>query len=74
MPQESINIPYMSKTNLETRDYRLEEDCLRLSRENAKLIDFVYLASSSVRPDGTYNNCREALEKKAKQLLTDIGL
>ena len=64
----------MSKLEKIDRDYVIEDECFKLSRENAKLIDFVYLASSSVRPDGTYNNCREALEKKAKQLLTDIGL
>ena len=34
-----------------------------------ELIQFVRLAASPKRVDGTYNYCREALEAKAKELL-----
>ena len=40
--------------------------------EVAKLREFVELVSNSKRPDGTYNYCREALEKKAQQLLQEL--
>ena len=31
--------------------------------------EFIRLIATPKRPDGTYNYCREALEKKAKELL-----
>jgi hypothetical protein len=40
--------------------------------EYEKLRSFVELVSNGKRPDGTYNYCREALEKKAKQLLQEL--
>ena len=40
--------------------------------EITKLREFVELVSNSKRPDGTYNYCREALEKKAQQLLQEL--
>jgi AAA+ ATPase superfamily predicted ATPase len=40
--------------------------------EATKLREFVELASNGKRPDGTYNYCREALEKKAQQLLEEL--
>jgi AAA+ ATPase superfamily predicted ATPase len=40
--------------------------------EALKLREFVELASNGKRPDGTYNYCREALEKKAQQLLEEL--
>jgi hypothetical protein len=40
--------------------------------EVAKLREFVELVSNGKRPDGTYNYCREALEKKAQQLLQEL--
>ena len=40
--------------------------------EYEKLRSFVELVSNSKRPDGTYNYCREALEKKAKDLLEEL--
>jgi AAA+ ATPase superfamily predicted ATPase len=40
--------------------------------EATKLREFVELASNGKRPDGTYNYCREALEKKAQQLLQEL--
>jgi AAA+ ATPase superfamily predicted ATPase len=40
--------------------------------EYEKLRSFVELASNGKRPDGTYNYCREALEKKAQQLLEEL--
>ncbi len=40
--------------------------------EVTKLREFVELASNGKRPDGTYNYCREALEKKAQQLLEEL--
>ena len=40
--------------------------------EATKLREFVELASNGKRPDGTYNYCREALEKKAKDLLQEL--
>ena len=64
----------MNKKNAENKDYVLEDECFKLSRQNAELLDFVYLAASSIRPDGTYNNCREALESKAKQILNNLNL
>jgi hypothetical protein len=33
------------------------------------LENFVSLVATGKRPDGTYNYCREALERKAKELL-----
>jgi len=41
--------------------------------EVAKLREFVELVSNGKRPDGTYNYCREALEKKAKDLLEELN-
>ena len=38
-----------------------------------KLLQFVRLVAAGVRPDGTYNRCREALEKEAKALLKELG-
>jgi hypothetical protein len=40
--------------------------------ETMKLREFVALVSNGKRPDGTYNYCREALEKKAQQLLQEL--
>lgn len=40
--------------------------------ETMKLREFVALVSNGKRPDGTYNYCREALEKKAKDLLEEL--
>jgi hypothetical protein len=40
--------------------------------EYEKLRNFVELVSNGKRPDGTYNYCREALEKKAQQLLQEL--
>ena len=40
--------------------------------EALKLREFVELVSNGKRPDGTYNYCREALEKKAKDLLEEL--
>jgi hypothetical protein len=40
--------------------------------EVTKLREFVELVSNGKRPDGTYNYCREALEKKAQQLLQEL--
>jgi hypothetical protein len=40
--------------------------------EYEKLRSFVELAATSKRPDGTYNYCREALEKKAEALLKEL--
>jgi hypothetical protein len=40
--------------------------------EALKLREFVELVSNGKRPDGTYNYCREALEKKAQQLLQEL--
>jgi len=40
--------------------------------EYEKLRSFVELVSNGKRPDGTYNYCREALEKKAQQLLEEL--
>jgi AAA+ ATPase superfamily predicted ATPase len=37
-----------------------------------KLRSFVELVANGKRPDGTYNYCREALEKKAQQLLQEL--
>jgi hypothetical protein len=37
-----------------------------------KLQTFVQLVATGKRPDGTYNYCREALEKKAKALLKEL--
>ena len=36
------------------------------------LLQFVELVAAPKRSDGTYNNCREALEIKAKQVLENI--
>ena len=41
--------------------------------ETMKLREFVALVSNGKRPDGTYNYCREALEKKAKDLLEELN-
>jgi hypothetical protein len=40
--------------------------------ETMKLREFVALVANGKRPDGTYNYCREALEKKAKGLLQEL--
>lgn len=40
--------------------------------EATKLRSFVELVSNGKRPDGTYNYCREALEKKANDLLQEL--
>ena len=40
--------------------------------EVTKLREFVELVSNGKRPDGTYNYCREALERKAQQLLEEL--
>lgn len=36
------------------------------------LLQFVELVATPIRPDGTYNYCREALEKKAVEVLAKI--
>lgn len=40
--------------------------------EYEKLRSFIELVANGKRPDGTYNYCREALEKKAKGLLQGL--
>jgi hypothetical protein len=40
--------------------------------EVAKLREFVELVSNGKRLDGSYNYCREALEKKAQKLLQEL--
>ena len=37
-----------------------------------KLRSFVEIVSNGPRPDGTYNYCREALQKRATQLLKEL--
>ena len=37
-----------------------------------QLYSFVELVSNGPRPDGTYNYCREALQKRADQLLNEL--
>lgn len=37
-----------------------------------KLRAFVELVSNGPRPDGTYNYCREALQKQATELLKEL--
>ena len=37
-----------------------------------KLRSFVELVSNGPRPDGTYNLCREALQKRAQALLEEL--
>ena len=37
-----------------------------------KLRSFVELVASGPRPDGTYNYCREALQKRAQALLEEL--
>lgn len=46
----------------------------RLAIEHSMLLDFVYLAASSKRRDGKYNNSREALQAKAGEVLSKINL
>jgi hypothetical protein len=63
------------KTNNEIeRDIVLEKECKKLSDQNAALLDFVYLAAASKRRDGTFNNCRDSLHKKANNILDKINL
>ena len=38
-----------------------------------ELLQFVMLVANGIRPDGTYNYCREALEIKAKEVLLKIN-
>ena len=52
----------------------LDDEHLRLAVENADLLDFVYMAASPKRRDGTFNNSREALQQKAEKVLSKIGL
>ena len=40
--------------------------------EHEKMRSFIELVSNGPRPDGTYNYCREALQKKAKELLEEL--
>ena len=40
--------------------------------EQERMRSFIELVSNSPRPDGTYNYCREALQKKAKELLEEL--
>jgi hypothetical protein len=40
--------------------------------EYEKLHSFVYLVATGPRPDGTYNYCREALQRRAEIVLADI--
>jgi hypothetical protein len=52
-----------------------ERDLINLQVKYLKLIEFVELVelvARPVRPDGTYNRCREALELSAKQLLEEL--
>lgn len=37
-----------------------------------KLRSFVELVANGPRPDGTYNYCREALQKRAETVLKEI--
>jgi hypothetical protein len=43
-----------------------------IEEDNAKLLQFVRMAACPMRPDGTYNRCREALEAEAKKLLVEL--
>jgi hypothetical protein len=40
--------------------------------EYEKLHSFVRLVATGPRPDGTYNYCREALQRRAENVLADI--
>lgn len=40
--------------------------------EYEKLHSFVCLVATGLRPDGTYNYCREALQRRAESVLADI--
>lgn len=44
---------------------KYQEECTK----NGRLLQFVELIAVGKRPDGTYNYCREVLEKIAKELL-----
>ena len=52
----------------------INQEHLRLVEERAIMIDFIYLAAASKRADGTYNNCREALQQKADRVLDKLLL
>lgn len=52
----------------------LEAEHRRFVIENALMLDFIHLVAASKRSDGTYNNCREALEQKAKAILDELAL
>ena len=41
----------------------------KLEDDRNELLNFVQLVATGMRPDGTYNYCREALEQKAKEIL-----
>jgi hypothetical protein len=40
----------------------------------ADVVSFIQRVATPVRPDGTYNYCREALEQQAKALLARLGM
>lgn len=52
----------------------LHEEHHKLAIEHSMLLDFVYLAASSKRRDGSFSNSREELRNKASDILTNINL
>lgn len=48
-------------------EYRLTVQKLEL--QNAKYLEALNLIAAPPRPDGTYNRCREACQKLAKEVI-----
>jgi len=51
----------------------IEEQLTQLSSDYFELLQFTMTVANGTRSDGTYNYCREALEIKAKDVLSKIN-
>jgi hypothetical protein len=51
----------------------IEQSIDKKIMDRERLLAFVRIVATGERSDGTYNYCREALEKRAKDLLKELG-
>ena len=57
-----------------TKDTRLGNAALELSKDRRILLDFVYTCASGKRSDGKYSHSRADIQEKAEKLLKQLEL
>lgn len=62
------------KQFIRTKDTRLGNAAIELSKDRRVLLDFVYTCASGKRLDGNYIHSRADIQEKAEQVLKQLEL